>query len=186
MRRAKRWIACAAALTAAGCSNSTVNKRTVRIDGAVGVVPLTKGYVAVIDAADVDLVRGRSWQAVEAGRCVYAATTIGGKRVYLHRHLTAAPTGVEVDHRDGNGLDCRRSNIRIATPTENRQNKGLTAQNRSGLKGASWNANAGKWEANIRAAGKRHYLGLFETALAAHEAYAHAARDLHGDFARVA
>ncbi len=171
---------------ALGSCSSTVTKRTARIEGAIAVVPLTKGYVAVIDAADVGSVRGHSWQVVEAGRCVYAAATIGGKRVYLHRHIMAAPVGIEVDHRNGNGLDCRRSNIRLATPTQNRQNKGLTAQNRSGMKGASWNANAGKWEANIRAAGNRHYLGLFETALAAHEAYAHAARELHGDFARVA
>ena len=62
----------------------------------------------------------------------------------------------------------------------------LTVQNRSGLKGASWNANARKWEANIRVAGKRRYLGLHATAQEAHDAYAAAAVEYHGEFARCA
>lgn len=154
-------------------------------------VKLTKGYHATVDIADADVVAAFTWQAVVTGRRVYAATTVcapGRKqyRLYMHRLLLSAPAGMEVDHVNGDGLDNRRRNIRLATGAENRRNKGLTAQNRSGLKGASWNNHAGKWEANIRAGGKRHYLGLFLTAETAHAAYAEAALRLHGAFARCA
>ncbi len=163
--------------------------RPIRVDGEVARIPLTRGREAVIDAADAATADLYTWYTIPAGETAYAATTIRdadgvSKRIYLHRHLLSATSGFEVDHRNGDGLDNRRANIRLATQAENRRNKGRSAQNKSGLKGASWNENAGKWEANIRFSGKRQYLGLFETAQLAHEAYAAAAHALHGEFAR--
>lgn len=163
--------------------------RPIRIEGNVAYVPLTKGYEAVIDAADAPLVEGFNWYASVTRWGVYACRDrwIGSGRsaaTYLHRVILDPPEGSFADHIDGNTLDNRRANLRPATPLQNSANSKTSSTNTSGLKGAFWNKGRGCWQAYIMLAGDRKYIGRFESAQEAHEAYCSAAKNFHGEFAR--
>lgn len=98
--------------------------RTVSIineDGTASI-PLTRGYTATIDEADVDLVAPYSWHAFPHRRTVYARATIDGRMTMLHQLLCQTPDGLVTDHIDGNGLNNRRSNLRVVTNGENLRN----------------------------------------------------------------
>lgn len=167
-------------------------KREIIVQGDIAIIPLTKGYFATIDAADAHLVAGYSWHA-HTGRCTTYAMRwercADGKRrgVLLHRALFAlADPDVHVDHRDKNGLNNRRANLRSCSNAENLRNRGFQRNNVSGFKGVSWHAKGKKWQASIRVSGSQKHLGLFESAELAHAAYIAAATAMHGEFARVA
>lgn len=164
--------------------------RPIRIEGDVAFIPLTKGYEAVIDAADVPLVEGRTWCADANRRTVYALhTDCTGTRkrtLRLHRVVATAPDGFFVDHIDGNGLNNRRANLRLATPAQNSRNQKRLGSNASGYKGVSWNNKTEKWQARIRVNFSLKSLGCFETPEAAHAAYCKASAELHGEFGRAA
>jgi hypothetical protein len=92
---------------------------------------------------------------------------------------------VHIDHIDGNGFNNAIANLREATRSENMSNTGCRKHNTSGVKGVFWDAGVNKWRASINANGRRHYLGIYEDKAVAAEAYANAARRLHGEFARL-
>ena len=152
-------------------------------------VPLSRGYVALIDAADWPLVSQHRWYSEIKDRTKYARTTrfSGQNRiyVYMHRLIVGEPAGLQVDHRDGNGLNNRRSNLRVATGSQNQMNKGAMPNSTSPFKGVSWNSNAGKWAAVIRKNRKNYYLGLFVDEAKAARRYDDAARVMFGEFARL-
>jgi len=166
----------------------SVSVRPVRIEGNIAYVPLTKGYEAVIDAADAALVGQWNWHAMEDGGRVYAArkdhSAGRSETVRLHRLLTGAAKGVMVDHRDGDGLNNRRKNLRTATNSQNQHNR-RPQQGRCSLKGVSWHCQARRWRAHISVDGRKRHLGLFDTPEAAHAAYCKASTELHGEFGRV-
>lgn len=141
------------------------------------IVPLTLGQSAVIDDADAGLVSGVSWQARPRrdGNGFYAVDSSGRR---MHRVLTGAKLGEIVDHRDGDGLNNRRGNIRIGTQSGNcvnrRQTPGVY------LRGAR--PKRGLWQAYIKFQGKQRSLGYYKTETAAHEAYMVEAQRLHGDW----
>ena len=160
--------------------------RTIRIEGDVAYVTLTKGYTAVIDAADVHLVEGRNWSASVDPHAVYAVWTAlarkGQSTVRMHRVITNASQDEQVDHRDHDGLNNRRSNLRLVTSSQNQHNSRMPNSNTSGYKGVSWDAQSAKWKAQICLQGKRFFLGRFDTAEEAHVAYCRASESLHGEY----
>lgn len=98
--------------------------------------------------------------------------------------LGDGPEGHEIDHRDRNGLNNQRSNLRWATKAQQRCNQALRRDSKTGFKGV--NLVRGKyWSATIRANNTTFYLGYFATAEDAARAYDAKARELHGDFAYV-
>jgi hypothetical protein len=165
--------------------------RPIRIEGDVAYVTLTKGYEAIIDAADVPLVEGFNWSAFvnKDRRTVYAVRggRYGPKRllIRMHRVIMNTPSEMKTDHIDGNGLNNRRTNLRVATNSENMRNRGAPTNNTSGFKGVSAVSN-GKWSAKIKLKYKLYYIGSFDTPEAAHAAYVAASELLHGEFARAA
>ena len=92
----------------------------------------------------------------------------------------------EIDHIDGDSLNNRFSNLREATRSENEHNTGVRSNNTSGYKGVCWNGKASKWQSQIMVRRRKIYLGIFDRIEDAAAAYAKAARELHGDFARLA
>lgn len=162
--------------------------RPIRIEGNLAYVPLTKGYEAVIDAADVPLVAGWNWYAHVTPWTVYAArgNHSGGmpRTVYMHGAIVGAVEGFTPDHRDTDGLNNRRYNLRLATRAQQQRNQKKPRNNTSGLKGVTWHKQRGKWMSQIEASGKRYYLGVFETKEAAHAAYCIASATIHGGFGR--
>ena len=163
--------------------------RPIMIAGNIASITLTKGRVAMIDAADVPLVEGWNWTAQISGQNAYA---IRGERrpngghgtIRLHRVIMGDCSGCEIDHINGNGLDNRRANLRVASHGENMRNRRINTNNSSGYKGVCWCERSSQWLAQIRISGRRRHLGYFPTKEAAGEAYAKAAAELHGDFVR--
>lgn len=172
-------------------------KREIRIEGDVAYVPLTKGYEAVVDTADVPRVQNFHWHAQVdqrrdgSVRVVYAARKIRRpdgqyRSALMHRELLGITGRTEGDHVDGDGLNNRRSNLRAATHAENLSNQRTHYDSASGCKGLTWHPQCGKWQVRIMAHGKRHYVGLFVSVEEARNAYAKASAELHGDFGRIA
>lgn len=152
------------------------------------LVPLTKGYKAVVDLDDVYIVAPYTWCAARSGNLVYAISdqsSRGGKAIRMHRVIIGAPKGIEVDHIDGDSLNNRKSNLRLATRAQNAKNCRRPINNKSGYKGVYFHKASGKWLAQISANGKRVYIGCFDAPELAHAAYLRAAEKLHGEFARV-
>jgi hypothetical protein len=89
----------------------------------------------------------------------------------------------ELDHRDGNPANNRLLNLRPATRPQNTANVRRSSRNTSGYKGVSYAKDKRKWSAHIYARSRRYFLGYFATPEQAHEAYAVAAKQLHGEFA---
>lgn len=167
------------------------SKRPIRIEGDVAYVPLTRGYEALIDAADVHLVSTWNWYAYQDRHTLYARRTdrSGGPSVTvpMHRHLMGSPDGLEISHRNGNGLDNRRStNLRITTHAESQRNQRIRTDSSSRLKGVHWDAARGQWCSQITLDGKTCTLGRYDTPEDAHAAYCRASAEMHGEFGRVA
>lgn len=162
------------------------NIRQIRVAGNIAYVPLTRGYEAVIDADDVQLVSGMNWYACVTPWTVYPARKIrGSTEIRMYNVLIAdKPTGFVVDHIDCNGLNNLRSNLRLATPSQNQHNKRRQKNNKSGLKGVSFDKKNKKWLSCICLNGRRYNLGRYQTPEQAHEAYRKAADDMHGHFSR--
>jgi hypothetical protein len=153
-------------------------------------IKLTQGQVTVIDDIDTDLAEFKWTAAAQPGfRAVRMSAGPNRTMVYLHRVILSRMIGrplskTEItDHIDGNPLNNRRANLRIATIAENSQNRGKARTNKSGVKGVSRHRGTGKWRAVIGVNGKQIHLGLFTTPEAAHEAYTAAAEKFHGEFA---
>lgn len=89
----------------------------------------------------------------------------------------------EIDHKNRDPLDNRRSNLREATRSENCANRGINSNNTSGFKGVDFHKSSGKWRARICVNRKSIDLGLFDKPHDAHEAYVHAANRYFGEFA---
>lgn len=166
-----------------------MKKRAIIVDGSVARVPLTRGLVAILDAEDAHHAEGFNWTALSEGHTHYARrndTRGGGQRsVLLHRIVMGAKPGQVVDHINGDGLDCRKSNMRLASQRENCCNS-RPRKSASGIKGVHKHRLCNKFVASIAANGRRHYLGLFYTAEQAAQAYAQASARLHGEFGRTA
>lgn len=147
-------------------------------------IPLTKGYYAIVDDADYPALSRYKWQASERSRNVYASTDISRKKVYMHRMIMNPAKGLTIDHRDGNGLNNQRSNLRIATIRQNTINRTrLLPNTKSKYRGVFAITNSKSWRAQIFVKGKTIYLGSFATEEAAALAYNRAAIRHHGDFA---
>ena len=87
----------------------------------------------------------------------------------------------QIDHINGDKLDNRISNLRVATPSQNKQNaRKARSDSRSGLLGATWYSKGKKWRAAIQVDGKKKHLGYFDTAQEAHDVFMKAKRELHG------
>ena len=149
------------------------------------LILLTRGKVALVDDEDYAALSAHKWQCSTKGSAVRNVRA-GGKRtlLYMHRVLLNASDDYFVDHINGNTLDNRRSNLRLATQAQNQCNRGPQKNNTSGFKGVTFNKRCGAFAAKITVAGKRKFLGYFDTPQAAHTAYCIAAAAHHGAFAR--
>lgn len=129
-------------------------------------VPLTQGYVAIIDDDDACEVLKHRWHLSRSGgNRLYASRS--GER--LHRFLWriwGMPAAEDIDHINGDGLDNRRSNLRGVGHADNLINRGPQKNNKSGYKGVHLHA-CGKWAAQFR----HRHLGLFDDPAEAHAAY---------------
>lgn len=150
-------------------------------------IPLSKGLFALVDDADFEYINQWKWCATQCGNKIYAMRKQFNdgveKNIKMHRQiLNITNRRIHVDHKDENGLNNQRINIRQATPSQNAANRGVSKRNATGLKGVSWSKVAKKWLAQIKSNGMHYYLGIHEDAQTARQFYIHASCVLNGEF----
>lgn len=146
------------------------------------IIVLSRGYTAQVDRADYDVVEGIRWNPHGKTPNIYAYgySRAHGKNVFMHKLIMGDVDGPQVDHRDGNGLNNRRGNLREATGSGNCANR---FHKREGYRGVS-EKDSGKFTAKIKHAGKTTHLGTFATRDEAARVYDAKAREIWGEFAR--
>lgn len=150
-------------------------------------IPLNKGYEALVDDEDyAELIRHR-WFVSESGSKVYACrqkmVDYARSSIYMHRQILGVPPDVYVDHKNGNGLDNQRNNIRPATNSQNQQNRPPASGCSSIYTGVCWQKNRHTWNAYITINRRRIHLGVFYDEESAAVAYEIAAREVFGEYA---
>lgn len=151
-------------------------------------IKLTQNKTALVDDADHIKLCQFKWYAAYISGKWYAARNIkvdGRYRMLLMHQAILPADGVIRDHKDGNGLNNQRDNLRICTYSENAQNsKSKSVFKTSPFKGVSWSRQKMKWRSEITVLGRRIFLGLHPLEIDAAKAYDAAARIYFGEFAR--
>lgn len=154
---------------------------------AFAAIQLTKGYCALVDIADYEQLNSFNWYAAvrvlkNGDKKIYACRKIYDPRpktLYMHREIMQVADDVLVDHKDRDGLNNRRYNLRAATHRQNNYNT-APSKNKTGYRGVAFDARRNKWTAFIRIpSGKRMTLGRFNTPEGAAKAYADAVKIYH-------
>jgi len=158
------------------------------------LLPMSQGYETMVDDDVYEWAKKDTWCAKKDKHTTYARRYEGSgdnqKVIYLHREIMGTPSGEDCDHKDGNGLNNQRSNIRNATRSQNQMNsRKVVSQNgkatSSRYKGVYWNKHGGEWKAGIQIRGKTIHLGRFVSEKDAARAYDKEATRLFGEFAKV-
>lgn len=157
-------------------------------------IPVATGFTAFVDDEDYEIISAWKWCArINRGTGpVYAQRTIrvgprcldGHLTFSMHRQILGCKPGDIVDHANGNGLDNRRSNIRIASASQNASNRRKSSGTSSQYKGVDWHKASNKWRARIAVEGRTYTLGYSDSQEELAAMYDEAARKLHGEFAR--
>lgn len=156
-------------------------------------VNLTKGQKTMVDDADYDHLTQWNWHFGANGYAV-REQHLGmkdGKRirrtVLMHRELVDAPKGLDVDHVNENKLDNRRSNIRLATRSQNKANMRAVKRKDNLPMGVTFNPSPRSkqpYMARVCMNGKSYFVGNFYQLKDAVSAYAAKKKELYGDFAK--
>jgi len=152
-------------------------------------ISLSQGKVARVDEEQFEWLNAWKWCAHKGRNTWYAVRRdYSGdkpKMVSMHRLLLGPPPGMETDHRNGDGLDNRRSNLRACTRRQNQMNKRKQTGCMGRFKGVCWSRPKRKWWAYIKISGKQCSLGYFDDDREAALAYNAAALEHFGEFARL-
>lgn len=153
-------------------------------------IGLTRGYVALVDDDDFGRLSSHKWCATPTKAGFYAVRSVrredGKSRLQgMHRVILDAKKGELVDHVNGNTLDNRKENLRICTYSQNNINRRKERMSTSRFKGVSWDARTKTWKASVTINRKTKWLGRFQTEVEAALAYDAAAKQIHGEFAKV-
>lgn len=150
-------------------------------------IPLTKGYVALVDDEDYERLMSHKWKwrALITPSTSYATRREPGSRrtIRMHREILGTSPGMDTDHINGNGLDNQRTNLRECTRQQNLQNSRSHLGSTSQFKGVCWSKWARKWTAMISVDYRTRWLGNFSTEVEAANAYKRAAVAIFGEFA---
>tara|TARA_R100000664_G_C2694378_1_gene97202 strand:+ start:116 stop:706 length:591 start_codon:yes stop_codon:yes gene_type:complete len=154
-------------------------------------------HTVIIDTEDWDMAKGYRWSISthSAHLYPYAATTVlhpdGGLRKDGYKRMTTLkihhlvlgkpPKGKVVDHRNHNGLDNRKDNLRVITQSQNLLNRRSSKNSSSKHRGVSWRKTKNKWRAQIKFNKKPIHIGYFTCEKEAARAYNKKALELWGD-----
>jgi hypothetical protein len=140
----------------------------------------TGRYKILYDKCDRDIIESRKWYVCKFGKSWYLV--VKSANVSLSRAIMKPEAPLCVDHRNGNTLDNRRCNLRVCTHAENMRNR-KASRGRALPKGVHFRKNG--YEAYIRVNTKLVYIGRFKTEPEATAAYNEAAKQYHGEYARI-
>jgi len=160
------------------------------LDQYLGTVCIlvNKPIEVLIDSEHFEAISQFRWTITKKRRGVKTAYVVRctypeGKMIQLHRAIIAAKPGQIVDHKNMNGLDNRKANIRLCSYSENNMNTRRRKDNKSGYKCVHLHS-PGRWRSRIKKDGRLLDLGLFDSPEAAAKAYRAAVSEFHGQFAR--
>ena len=148
-------------------------------------IKLAHGKVALLDDEDYEKLNKYNWSLSRRHHMLYATSKMGtGKTSKMHRVILAVPLNIEIDHRDNNGLNNQKDNLRICTRSQNQANRNSLIGT-SVYKGVSRAPRSRLWRTDIQARGKHIYLGQFKSEKDAALVYNVAAIKYFGEFARL-
>jgi hypothetical protein len=162
----------------------------------MALIPVGRNQYAIVDDDDYEFLMQWEWHAElqrNAAFVRYYVMRMEGPRgdshrIYMHREILKAPKGILVDHGDGDGLNNRRSNIRLATKSNNQWNRGPSRRNTSGHKGITWDKSMQKWKAALmhteNGSKRTINIGRYESKEEALRAYRNVAMRMRGEFFR--
>lgn len=166
------------------------------------LIPLSgkkgSGKFAMVDDEDYDFLIKYKWHVTTSPHNIYASHSSKGKRISMHRLLMNPPSGMQVDHKDHNGLNNQKSNLRVCTKSQNQMNKTAVFGRSSRYLGVSvlnqFDKKSGKIYRSYRAQiqiskGKTHIISKFPYnewgEIEAAIAYNEAAKKIYGEFANL-
>lgn len=156
-------------------------------------INLSQNKIALVDDEDYEYLsqfKWHAWESRKSGKFYATHSTrdpITHKidTIRMHRVIMNAPDDKDVDHWDGDGLNNQKSNLRLATGSQNQHNRSKNINNTSGFKGVTYYKNTNKWICRIRLNGKDIHIGYFDDPIMAARAYDQKAIELFGEFAKL-
>ena len=146
------------------------------------LIPLSDDKLTIIDLDDYDKVKHLNWKAIKGHSTFYVHSNANKKIISMHRLIMGVYKPEQIiDHKNRDGLDNRKSNLRIATKQQNNCNAAVHKNSKHGMKGVTYKGK--NWEASITINYENVYLGTFHTIFDAAIAYDNAALEHFGEFA---
>jgi hypothetical protein len=144
----------------------------------IKIIPLTKGYEAMVDDEDYEMLNKHKWCAVKSRSGIYARRALpvlNGKQRCERMHrviLGLLEAGLpHADHINGNSLDNRKCNLRIVTNRQNCMNRHPKKKKTSKYPGVYWAERDQRWVSQAQINGKHISIGYFKSEESAREAY---------------
>ena len=154
----------------------------VEYEDCFGVILVDRGLRKIaetfVDKADIEWVRQYKWYLNTNG---YVMTHTGGAEKYLHKLMLL--DAKQVDHKDRDRLNNRRSNLRRCDSFENARNSSKNSLNTSGITGVQWHAATKRWRAFIHSNKRNIHLGLYDNFEDAKAKRKQAEQEYFGEFA---
>lgn len=149
-------------------------------------IPLSRGKYTIVDDEDFEWLSQWKWSYTEsADKHPAAYRQVRDKGILMHRLILNAPEGLEVDHKNMRSLDNRRSNLRLATRSQNAANRRLQSNNTTGYRGVYWDKSRGKWLVMVKHQNVQKNLGRYDDKHEAARVYNSFAVEAFGEFARL-
>lgn len=151
----------------------------------INLNPIESGKYAIVDDSDYELVCNHVWRF--GGRTGYAETSIHSgntcRTIRMHQLILRAQKGMVTDHINRNKLDNRRTNLRVASFSENARNRGVNKNSKSGIKGVFLDKRYNQWRCQVTIDHKSKPVGgRFDSPLEAAKCRDFYAKMLHGEF----
>ena len=166
------------------CENFT-SHQSARLGGCSNVryIPLTQGKVAIVDKEDYPALIRYKWHAVKSSQTFYVRSRVNNRSMLMHRFIMNPPEEMFVDHIDHNGLNNRKSNLRICTKEQNARNRQPNKRKKGKYKGVHFDKARKKFKAYIKCQDRSLSIGYYKEEINAAKAYDKKAKQLFKEYA---